>query len=455
MSPGVRFGLRKAGLCAPANQGSKMANVIVIGSQWGDEGKGKLVDILAEKASLVVRFQGGNNAGHTVMFGDQKFILHLIPSGITQPNCRCVLGNGMVIDPEALLEELQMLKDLNIKTEGRLFVSDSAHLIMPYHKLIDQAREDRLRDNKIGTTVRGIGPAYEDKVSRQGIRFIDIENNAEFKAHLDQIVEDKNRYLKYILEHTGPFLDPNEVFEKLLQAHRAIAPFVIDSQALMQTATAANENILLEGAQGTFLDIDHGTFPFVTSSNTTAGGACTGSGLAPGKVDQVLGVVKAYTTRVGAGPFPTELFDQTGEHLSQVGREFGATTGRPRRCGWFDTCMLKNSVELNGMTGLALTKLDVLDQLPTLKLCVAYADSKGNRLTRLPHQGNEQEKLTPIYEEMPGWQQSTQGITTYEELPPEAKNYLSKISELLSVPIAMISTGPKREETIILSHPFV
>ncbi|MDX2471489.1 MAG: adenylosuccinate synthase [SAR324 cluster bacterium] len=431
-----------------------MANAIVIGSQWGDEGKGKLVDILAEKADLVVRFQGGNNAGHTVKYADKKFVLHLIPSGVLHPNTNCLLGNGMVIDPEAFLEELDYLKDLGVDPTGQLFISDTAHLILPYHKALDQAREDRLRANKIGTTVRGIGPAYEDKVSRQGIRFIDIENTEAFKAKVDRVVNDKNLILKHVYEYEGPFLIANDVFENLLKAYETIAPFVVDGQEMLYEAVDKGQQVLFEGAQGTFLDIDHGTFPYVTSSNTTAGGACTGSGLPPNKVTDVIGVVKAYTTRVGSGPFPTELFDDDGAHLAKVGDEFGATTGRARRCGWFDLCMLKNAVAVNGLTKLAITKLDVLDELAVIKLCVAYTDPQGKTYTRLPHNSEVQATLTPVYEEIAGWQSNTVGTTNWDDLPENAIKYLNRISELLEVPLGMVSTGPKREETIILSNPF-
>lgn len=431
-----------------------MANAIVIGSQWGDEGKGKLVDILAEKADLVVRFQGGNNAGHTVKYADKKFVLHLIPSGVLHPKTNCLLGNGMVIDPEAFIEELAYLKDLGVDPTGQLFISDTAHLILPYHKAMDQAREDRLRANKIGTTVRGIGPAYEDKVSRQGIRFIDIENSAAFKSKVDQVVEDKNLILKHVYNYEGPFLSANEIFENLLKSYETIAPFVVDGQEMLYDAVAQGKQVLFEGAQGTFLDIDHGTFPYVTSSNTTAGGACTGSGLPPNKVTDVIGVVKAYTTRVGSGPFPSELFDEDGAHLAKVGDEFGATTGRARRCGWFDLCMLKSAVAVNGLTKLAITKLDVLDAMAVIKLCVAYKDPSGKTYERLPHNSDVQATLTPVYEEIAGWESNTVGTTKWEDLPENAIKYLNRIAELLGVPLGMVSTGPKREETIILSNPF-
>lgn len=430
-----------------------MANVIVIGSQWGDEGKGKLVDLLAEKASMVVRFQGGNNAGHTVMFGDETFILHLIPSGITQKDTQCVLGNGMVIDPEALLKEIAELEALGLSMEGRLFISDAASLILPYHRTIDAAREARAGKDKIGTTSRGIGPAYEDKVGRQGVRFVEVENDNRFKGKLDRLVKEKNLYLKHVLDYKGPFCDADQVFEDLMAAMKKIGPYLCNSSKLVHDAIQAGNHVLFEGAQGTFLDIDHGTYPFVTSSNTTSGGACTGAGVPPTAIDRVVGVVKAYTTRVGSGPFPTELDDADGDHLSSVGREYGATTGRKRRCGWFDACLVRESVRINGMTDLGITKLDVLDGMETLKICVGY-QLGDKKIDFFPHNLNAQEKIQPIYEELPGWSQSTQGITDFDQLPDRAKLYLERLGELLEVPVSLISTGPKREETILKNDLF-
>ncbi|OGG99095.1 MAG: adenylosuccinate synthase [Candidatus Lambdaproteobacteria bacterium RIFOXYD1_FULL_56_27] len=431
-----------------------MANVIVIGSQWGDEGKGKLVDLLAERAGVVVRYQGGNNAGHTVKFSDKTFILHLIPSGILQPKVRCVLGNGMVIHPQALLQEIAELEKLGVSMGDRLFISDVANLIMPYHLMIDKARETRAGKDKIGTTSRGIGPAYEDKASREGIRFVEIDNDSRFKSKLDRLVKDKNKYLKHVLEFEGPFLDPDQVFEELMLQMEKIRPYIADTGRLVDREIKSGVNVLFEGAQGTFLDVDHGTYPFVTSSNTTSGGACTGSGIAPNRIDRVLGVVKAYTTRVGSGPFPTELTDEVGKHLSSVGAEFGATTGRARRCGWFDACLLKDSVRINGITDLGITKMDVLDGLPILKICTHYQDPKGGTFDYFPHRLSLQEKLIPVYEELPGWQASTKGVTHFDQLPDNAKAYLARISELLQVDLTLISTGPKREETIHLKDLF-
>lgn len=426
-----------------------MSNVIIIGSQWGDEGKGKIVDLLSEQAQVIVRFQGGNNAGHTVKFGDKTFILHLVPSGILHENTTSVIGNGLVVDPAELLKEINSLKAMGVQCQNRLFISDAANLIMPYHKLLDRAREGRLKANKIGTTGRGIGPAYEDKVGRCGVRFADVENNSQFKAKIDRYVKDKNQVLKYVLEYTGPFLDADQVFEELQAVFSELAPYLCDTSELIASEMKQGHHVLFEGAQGTFLDIDHGTYPFVTSSNTVAGGACSGSGVGPTRIDKVVGIVKAYTTRVGEGPFPTELFDETGKLLAKEGQEFGATTGRPRRCGWFDACLLKKAIRINGLTDLAITKLDVMDQLQTVKIGISYQDGMGNTYASLPAKQTIQKELTPVYEELPGWQCKTSGITDYSKLPDNAKRYLSRIEELLEVPICIVSTGPKREETIV------
>ncbi|MBT4268392.1 MAG: adenylosuccinate synthase [Deltaproteobacteria bacterium] len=431
-----------------------MSNVIIIGSQWGDEGKGKIVDLLSQQVGTIVRFQGGNNAGHTVMFESKTFILHLVPSGILHENTKCIIGNGMVVDLDELLKEMDDLKNMGIPSEGRLFISDAANLIMPYHKLLDKAREERLSGKKIGTTGRGIGPAYEDKVGRTGVRFADIESNSNFKEKIDRFVQDKNQILRYVLDYKGPLLDANEIFENLLESYKRIAPYICDSVELLDQEIKKGQHILFEGAQGTYLDIDHGTYPFVTSSNTVAGGACTGGGIGPTDINAVAGVVKAYTTRVGEGPFPTELHDKVGELLSVEGSEFGATTGRARRCGWFDACLLKKAVRVNGLTHLAVTKLDVMDKLETIKICVAYEDSRGNRFSAIPSKQTVQEELTPVYEEMDGWLSPTSGVTEYDKLPEKARKYLKRIEELLETPIFIISTGPKREHTIVLSDIF-
>lgn len=431
-----------------------MSNVIIIGSQWGDEGKGKIVDLLSKQAKVIVRFQGGNNAGHTVMFGDKTFILHLVPSGILHDNTKSIIGNGLVVDPGELIKEINQLIDTGIECKGRLFISDAANVIMPYHKLLDGAREARLKDNKIGTTGRGIGPAYEDKVARSGVRFADIENNSDFKAKIDLFVNDKNKILKYVLGYEGEPLDADQVFEELIQLNNELSPYICDTSELIANEMDSGSHILFEGAQGSFLDVDHGTYPFVTSSNTVAGGACSGSGVGPTKIDRIAGVVKAYTTRVGEGPFPTELFDETGKFLAKEGHEFGATTGRPRRCGWFDACLLKKAIRVNGITDLTITKLDVLDKLETIKICTSYQDKAGNLYQTIPSKQSVQGELTPIYEEHEGWQSQTSDITNYDELPENAKKYIARIEELLGVPACIVSTGPKREQTIIRTDLF-
>lgn len=431
-----------------------MSNVIIIGSQWGDEGKGKIVDLLSEEARVIVRFQGGNNAGHTVMFGDKTYILHLVPSGILHDNTKSVIGNGMVVDPGELIKEIKDLESMGIESKGRLFISDAANIIMPYHKLLDQAREARLKGNKIGTTGRGIGPAYEDKVGRVGVRFADIENNSFFKEKIDLYVGDKNKMLEFVLGYTGPFPDADQVFEELLGQYTDLAPYICDTSELIAKEMEQGNHLLFEGAQGTFLDIDHGTYPFVTSSNTVAGGACSGSGVGPTAIDRIAGVVKAYTTRVGEGPFPTELNDDIGKLLASEGHEFGATTGRPRRCGWFDACLMRKAIRINGLTDLAVTKLDVLDKLETLKICIAYQDNRGNHYEGMLSKQSLQKEIRPVYEELPGWQCQTSGITDFNELPENAKRYIGRIEELLGVSASLISTGPKREQTIIINNLF-
>ena len=431
-----------------------MSNVIVIGSQWGDEGKGKIIDILTEFADLIVRFQGGNNAGHTVMFGKKTYIFHLIPSGILHENKKCIIGNGVVVDPGALLEEIAELKQENISCEDKLFVSDTAHLILPYHKLIDSLRETRLKRKKIGTTGRGIGPAYEDKIARMGVRFVDIEETESFKKTLVNIVDEKNLYLKYVLGYDNELLKAGQIYEKLIKQFKNLKGYLVNSSEFIDDYAQKGKQILFEGAQGTFLDIDHGTYPYVTSSNTTAGGACTGSGFGPNKINGILGVVKAYTTRVGSGPFPTELGDKNGAFLREQGAEYGATTGRSRRCGWFDACLVRESVRVSGLTELAITKLDVLDQFETINICTTYQDDSGNVYRTLPHNRELQSKIRPIYKELPGWNSNTYGITSYDKLPKKAKAYVSFLGENLNVAISMISTGPKREETIILKNTF-
>ncbi len=431
-----------------------MSNVIVLGSQWGDEGKGKIVDLLSEQAGTIIRFQGGNNAGHTVMVGDKTYILHLVPSGILHDDTKSVIGNGLVVDPKALLKEINDLKSMGIDCRGKLFISDAANLIMPYHKLLDGAREARRKGTKIGTTGRGIGPAYEDKVARTGIRFADIEDTPAFKEKVDLLVNDKNLILKHVLEHSGPLLDSDQVYRELIGFGKELSPFVCDTSELVAEELKQGQNLLFEGAQGTFLDIDHGTYPFVTSSNTVAGGACSGGGIGPTQIDRVAGITKAYTTRVGEGPFPTELFDETGELLAKEGHEFGATTGRPRRCGWFDACLLKKAIRVNGITDLVVTKLDVLDKLETIKICTSYQDKAGNSYDSLPSKQSLQKELTPVYEEVAGWKSRTSGITAYDELPEQARKYIERLEKILGVPACIVSTGPKRDETIIRKSLF-
>lgn len=424
-----------------------MTCVVVTGTQWGDEGKGKLVDFLMEQATMVARYQGGNNAGHTVKFQDKEFILHLIPSGILR-NKTSIIGNGTVVDPKALLDEIEELKAMNIPVEDHLKISNTVHLVMPYHRDFDKLREKLKGSGKIGTTGRGIGPAYTEKSARSGIRLIDLSNPELFKSRLEAIIPEKNCLLKHFFEEDYEF-SAEKIFEEYMGYYEQLKRYLADTSLMINKTIDEGENVLFEGAQGTFLDVDHGTYPFVTSSNTLAGGVCTGVGVGPTKISQIVGITKAYTTRVGAGPFPTELHDDMGDFLRTEGGEFGATTGRPRRCGWFDAVLVRQSVRLNGITSMAMTKLDVLDKLETLKIAVAYENGKGERLSELPPVGMED--LRPIYEEMPGWQCPTQGITNYLDLPKELTNYLNRISELVKAPISIVSVGAKREETIVPS----
>ncbi|MCZ6748649.1 MAG: adenylosuccinate synthase [SAR324 cluster bacterium] len=433
-----------------------MACVVVVGSQWGDEGKGKVVDLLAERADIVARFQGGNNAGHTVVFSGQTYILHLIPSGIFHQGKLAVLGNGVVVDPEALIEEIDGLAKLGVEVGDNFKVSDEANLIMPYHKAMDRLRESLKGEGKIGTTGRGIGPAYEDKMARSGVRVSDLRRKDEraFCDRLKSIVEEKNVLMRSHFKSDAVF-DVSEIFDRYAALYERIAPHLCDTSLLLNQAIDAGQSVLFEGAQGTLLDVDHGTYPFVTSSSTVAGGACTGCGVGPTKITGVLGIVKAYTTRVGEGPLPTELRDDpVGAILQERGQEIGATTGRVRRCGWFDAVVVRESARLNGMSGLAITKLDVLDSLETVKIAVAYRDPEGNEVASLPHHVGTLAELTPIYEELPGWQSSTRGLRDYGRLPAAAQAYLERIAELTGVPLVLVSTGPSREETIVLEELF-
>jgi adenylosuccinate synthase len=426
-------------------------NVVVLGTQWGDEGKGKIVDLLTDQASAVVRFQGGHNAGHTLVIDGETTVLHLIPSGILRENVQCMIGNGVVLSPEALLKEMAGLEAKGVPVRERLKISPACPLILPYHVALDQAREAKRGNEKIGTTGRGIGPAYEDKVARRGVRVGDLQDEQRFARRLKEVMEYhnfslKNYYQVEPLEYDKVLADTMAMGEQLL-------PMMADVTALLHECRKNDANIMFEGAQGSLLDIDHGTYPFVTSSNTTAGSTATGSGFGPLYLDYVLGITKAYTTRVGSGPFPTELFDTTGEHLAKKGHEFGATTGRARRCGWFDAVALRNAVNINSVSGICLTKLDVLDGLETIQICTGYT-CKDSKPVPNPVDSDDYEKLVPQYEEVPGWSESTLGAKTLEELPQAARDYIEKIEELVGAPIDIISTGPDRVETIVLRHPF-
>lgn len=424
-------------------------SVVVLGSQWGDEGKGKIVDLLTEKAGAVARYQGGHNAGHTLVVGGKKTVLHLIPSGILRDGVKCYIGNGVVLAPDALLKEMQELEDAGVPVRERLRISPNCPLILPQHVALDQAREQKRGNNKIGTTGRGIGPAYEDKVARRAIRFADLFR-ADFADKLKANLEFHNFALTQYYGVEAVDFDDTLALAKSWQ--NALKDLVADVTGELDTLRKDGKHLMFEGAQGTLLDVDHGTYPFVTSSNTTAGGACTGTGLGPLYIDYVLGITKAYTTRVGFGPFPTELFDETGEHLAKVGQEFGATTGRARRCGWFDASILRRAVVLNSLSGICLTKLDVLDDLEEINICTGY------ELPQTEFAGASDAEfyanVKPIYETVPGWQTSTVGITEYDKLPENAKNYIKRIEQLIECPVDIISTGPDREQTIVLRDPY-
>ena len=427
-------------------------NVVVIGTQWGDEGKGKVVDLLTENVGAVVRFQGGHNAGHTLVIDGAKTVLHLIPSGILHAGVMCVIGNGVVLAPGALLAELRELEDRGVPARERLRVSPACPLILPYHVALDQAREARRGNQKIGTTGRGIGPAYEDKVARRGLRIGDLFDAERFAFRLEEVMDYHNFVLAKYYE--APPVDYREVLEGTLAAGEEIKPLVTDVVELLHGYRNSGSDILFEGAQGALLDIDLGTYPFVTSSNTTAGGTAVGSGFGPLYLDHILGITKAYATRVGSGPFPTELFDDRGRHLAEKGHEFGATTGRPRRCGWFDAAALRQAIRINSISGLCLTKLDVLDGLDTIRICTGYQDADG-RECGAPLASDDYERIRPVYEELPGWSESTAGIRVVEALPENARRYISRIEETTGAPIDIISTGPDRAETIIRRNPFV
>ena len=425
-------------------------NIVVVGTQWGDEGKGKIVDLLTDHVSAVVRFQGGHNAGHTLVIGNEKTVLHLVPSGILHAGVRCLIGNGVVFEPFAFMKEVELLETRGFSIRERLTVSPAAQLIMPYHALIDSAREEALGGKKIGTTGRGIGPAYEDKVARRGIRVGDLYNLSSFKEKVAVALDFHNFVLtKYFSKDP---VDSDNIFDSYASVAEHLKPMVADVVPILEKLQDAGDNILLEGAQGSLLDVDLGTYPYVTSSNTTASSAGLGSGLGPKDIDYVLGIAKAYTTRVGEGPFPTELMDSTGETIAKKGNEFGATTGRPRRCGWFDAVAMKRAVTLSSVSGICLTKIDVLDDLEVVRICVdyEYEDERG----LFDFGSASLSGVTPKYIEMPGWQESTSGLTEYDQLPEAARNYVKMLEDQIGVPISMISTGPDRDETIILENPF-
>ena len=426
-------------------------NVVILGTQWGDEGKGKIVDLLTEQADAVVRFQGGHNAGHTLVIGGEKTVLHLIPSGVLRVGVQCLIGNGVVLSPEALLKEIDTLESSGVPVQDRLKISAACPLILPYHVALDQAREARRGENKIGTTGRGIGPCYEDKAARRALRLGDLRDPARFAASLGEVLD----YHNHVLQHYYGVatLELSLVLEEALAHGERLMPMMADVTSLLHKYRKTQARLLFEGAQGSLLDIDHGTYPFVTSSNTTAGGTATGSGFGPLFLDYVLGITKAYTTRVGSGPFPTELFDETGLRLAERGHEFGATTGRPRRCGWFDAVALRTAVNINSVSGLCLTKLDVLDGLEEISVCVGYTNDAGETVTN-PIDAVDYENLRPVYESLPGWSESTVGLKSLDALPTNARAYISRLEELVGAPIDIISTGPDREETILLRHPF-
>jgi adenylosuccinate synthase len=426
-------------------------NVVVIGTQWGDEGKGKIVDWLTDRAQGVVRFQGGHNAGHTLVIAGKKTVLHLIPSGILRGNVDCYIGNGVVLSPQALVEEMAELQAAGVAVVDRLKISEACPLILPYHAALDQAREAAKGAQKIGTTGRGIGPAYEDKVARRAIRLQDLLKPVRFAEKLTANLDFHNFVLAHYYKQ--PKVDFQRTLDEALAYAERLAPLVADVPRALYEANRAGKNLLFEGAQGSLLDIDHGTYPFVTSSNCVAGAAAAGAGIGPHHLHYVLGITKAYTTRVGGGPFPTELSDDVGELLRQRGQEFGATTGRPRRTGWFDAAALKRSIQLNGVSGLCITKLDVLDGVDAVKICVGY-QLDGRLSDILPVGAEELERCVPVYEELPGWKESTVGVSTHAGLPKAARAYLQRIEALCAVPVDLISTGPDREETIVLRHPY-
>ncbi len=429
-----------------------MANVAIIGAQWGDEGKGKIVDLFTHDADIIVRFQGGNNAGHTLVVDGEKTILHLVPSGALHPNKLCVIGNGVVVDPKVLIEEIDALKARGHLTDDNLLrISEQAHVIMPYHKAIDQARERLRGEGMIGTTGRGIGPAYEDKVARIGIRFIDLLEKDTFREKLQRNIDEKNFYLKAILKEKA--LDFDAIHDSYGQYREKLKGYVTNTGLLLDRQIRAGKQVLFEGAQGTLLDVDHGTYPFVTSSSTITGGALSGSGVGPQHIQQVIGISKAYTTRVGAGPFPTELHGPEGETLKREGVEFGATTGRPRRCGWFDAVGVRHAIRMNGITGIALTKLDVLTGFKVIPICTAYRYD-GKQLDEFPASSKVMLSAQPVYEEMDGWNAPLDDVRKFTDLPANARKYVRRLEQIVETEIILVSVGPSREQTILLKNPF-
>lgn len=429
-----------------------MSNVVIVGSQWGDEGKGKIVDLLTARCDMVVRYQGGNNAGHTLVVDNKKYIFHLIPSGILYDNRKCLIANGVVVDPVILIEEMEKLAGQGINlTPERFALSDKAHIIMPYHKALDLARESQRGNFMIGTTGRGIGPCYEDKSARIGIRAIDLLDAARLADKLYIALREKNILLNYL--YSSDIMEVDPIVETYLSYGKKLAPFIADTSAEIASAVSSGKNILFEGAQGTHLDIDHGTYPFVTSSNPIAGGVCTGAGIGPTKINHVVGIVKAYTTRVGAGPFVTELTDETGQYIQKKGAEFGATTGRTRRCGWLDMVLINDAVRLSGLSSLAITKLDILSGIKTIKICTAY--KCGTEILKIrPTCLNKLAECEPVYEEFPGWDESLSSTSSKDRLPINAVNYLNAITRIAGIPISILSVGPARNETMLLIDPF-
>ncbi len=430
-----------------------MTTLVIVGSQWGDEGKGKITDLLSEQADLVVRYQGGSNAGHTVVWENNTFIFHHLPSGILHSGTKCFIGSGVVLDPEILLQELEELKNKGIEVEGNLFIDYKTHVVLPYHKILDEIKEEKRGKSKIGTTKRGVGPAYIDKIARTGIRMVDLIEKDLLVLKLKNNLREKKDIFQYLYQVDFSFEQQENLIKDYLEYGKKLKKYVVDVSLLVNQAIDEGKKVLFEGAQGTLLDIDHGTFPYVTSSNPIAGGACTGSGVGPTKIDKVLGITKAYTTRVGSGPFPTELKDKLGEYMREEGGEYGATTGRPRRCGWFDVVIVKYAVRINGLDSLALTKIDVLNNMDKIKICTAYK-YKGKVIQEFPANLEILAQCTPVYEELEGWREDISDIKSFDQLPQSLKNYIQKIEEIVKTKIVLISVGPERNQTIFRERLF-